>query len=73
MVQEGTSVVEIGYLLDYELEYGKWHRSSDRKGGELPYGSYMMNKKWSLEEEFNNHMLMFQQVLDSSIYFSKIH
>ena len=24
--------------------------------------SFMMNKKWTLEEEFNNHMLRFQQV-----------
>ena len=28
----------------------------------------MMNKKWTLEEEFNNHMLRFQQVTVSSTF-----
>ena len=48
-------------------EYGRWHRSKDKKGGKNPFASYMMNKKWTLEEEFNNHMLRFQQVTLSSI------
>ena len=51
-----------------------WHRSKEKKGGENPFGSFMMNKKWTLEEEFNNHMLRFQQVSAVSfIYFSKLH
>ena len=72
-VVTGSSVVEGPYLYDYELEYGKWHRSKDKKGGRNPFASYMMNKKWTLEEEFNNHMMMFQQVTVSSSYFSKLH
>ena len=62
VVLNGTSVLEIGYLLDFELEYGKWYRSKDRIGGAHPFASYMLNKKWFLEEEFNNHILRFQQV-----------
>ena len=43
--------------------YGRYHRSKDKKQkASLPFGSYMMNKKWTLDEEFNNHMLRFQQV-----------
>ena len=71
VITYGFSVVEIGFLLDYELEYGKWHRSKDRKSGENPFGSFMLNKKWTLEEEFNNHMLKFQQVRANSFYFNK--
>ena len=55
-------MVEIGYLLDFELAYGKWHRSKERKAGKHPFSSYMMNKKWTLEEEFNKNMLRLQQV-----------
>ena len=61
-------------MYDYELEWGKWYRSRERKTGLNPFGSYMMNKKWTKEEQFNNHMLRFQQVtVHSSNYFFKIH
>ena len=54
-------------LYDYELDWAKeyntrWYRSKDKLGGKNPFASYMINKKWTLEEEFNNHMLRFQQV-----------
>ena len=61
-VRSGSSVFEVAFLYEYELAYGKWHRSKDRKGGRIPFASYMLNKKWTMEEEFNNHMLRFQQV-----------
>ena len=61
-VKTGSSVVEVGILWSDYLVHGKWHRSKDRKGGDNPFASYLMNKKWTLEEEFNNHMLRFQQV-----------
>ena len=60
-VTSGSSVLEAAYLYDYELAWGKWHRSKERKFLN-PFGSYMLNKKWTLEDEFNNHMLRFQQV-----------
>ena len=66
-VKTGTSVVEISFLYDYELQWAadhgtSWYRSKEKKGGENPFNSFLMNKKWTLEEEFNIHMLRFQQV-----------
>ena len=54
-------MLQIAYLLPYELEYGRWHRSKDKKAGSA-LCSAMMNKKWWLEEELNNHLLQFHQV-----------
>ena len=59
-------------MYDYELAWGRWHRSKDRKGGSHPFASYMLNKKWTLEEEFNNHMLRFQQVTVESVLFISV-
>ena len=59
----GTAVQECGGLFDSELALGRWHRSKDKK--QTPFSdfpSYMMNKKWWLEEQFNVHMMRFQQV-----------
>ena len=54
-------------LYDYELALGRWHRSKEKvQKPDRDFGSYMMNKKWWLEEEFNVHMMRFQQV--KSIY-----
>ena len=68
-VVNGTSVVESALMYEYELEWGKWYRSRERKGGVSPFVSYYLNKKWTLEEEFNNHMMRFNQVTVSSNYF----
>ena len=57
-----SAVVEQAYLLDFQREWGRWHRSKERKAGEHPFGQFMLNKKWRLEEEFNKHILRFQQV-----------
>ena len=73
-VKTGSTVVELGYLYRQHLNLGKWYRSSNRKSGENPFGAVMLNKKWSMEEEFNIHMLIFRQVVSvSSIYISKLH
>ena len=64
---EGSAVMAITYLkssylkLENITEGKRWHRGKEKLPN-YPYGSYMMNKKWWLEEEFNNHMLRFQQV-----------
>ena len=51
------------YVLEMVYASDKFYRSKDKKEKEsLPFGSYMMNKKWTLDEEFNNHILRFQQV-----------
>ena len=63
IIGSGSSVMEDGFLYPFQLKLGgKWHRSKDKKGDISSFGSYMLNKKWTLEEEFNNHMLRFQQV-----------
>ena len=60
---KGKCVTEVAYIRDHVLAMGRWHRSKERKSLDYsPFASYMMNKKWSLEEEFNNHILRFQQV-----------
>ena len=67
IMEEGSAVQVAAFLYDYELklenrtEGKRWYRSKERLGN-YPFGSYMMNKKWWLEEEFNNHLLRFQQV-----------
>ena len=58
---EGSAVVQVGFLLDFEMEYGKWHRSKDKKF-KNPFNSAMINKKWWLEEDFNNLVLQIHQV-----------
>ena len=63
IMKNGTAVQELDYLEDWALALGRWHRSKDKKP--LPYTSfptYMINKKWWLEEQFNVHMMRFQQV-----------
>ena len=72
-VRSGSSVVQCAFLYDHQLDLAKkyntsWHRSKQRMGGESPFASYLLNKKWTMEEEFNNHMMRFQQVTVSSIY-----
>ena len=59
----GTAVVQVGFLYNYELALGRWHRSKEKvQKPDSDFTSYMMNKKWSLEEEFNLHMMRYQQV-----------
>ena len=72
-VKSGSSVVQNQYLLDHELDWAKkhgtsWYRSKEKSAGRHPVASYMLNKKWSMEEEFNNHILRFQQVTVSSVF-----
>ena len=72
VLDRGDSVVEAAFMYDYELDWAnkyntRWYRSKTTKGGENPFGSYLLNKKWTLEEEFNNHMMRFNQVRVSSI------
>ena len=70
VIGNGTAVIEFGMLLESDLKYGKWYRSKEKREGDNPIGSYVMNKKWWLEEEMNLHMMRFQQVTVSSIQFS---
>ena len=73
-IGDNNSVFECAFWYDdtqpkmfHAPEYGKWYRSKEKKHDGLPFGSYMLNKKWTLEEEFNNHMMRFNQVTVTSI------
>ena len=73
-LRTGSSVVQVGFLFQYEINYGRdygtsWYRSKGNVPGEHPFGGYMINKKWTLEEDFNNHILRFQQVTVSFIFY----
>ena len=82
ILEKGTAVYDGGLLWHFELEWAKdpkypsgtrWYRSKERQvDDDLPIASYAINKKWTLEEEFNVHMLRFQQVTVSSSYFGKL-
>ena len=72
VLDSGSAVLEDAFRFDYELDWAKdydtrWYRSKQKKGGQSTFVSYMLNKKWTLEEEFNKHMMRFQQVTVSSI------
>ena len=69
-VKSGSSVLEAGVLWSGYIKLGKWYRSKERKVGKNPFCSYMLNKKWTMEEELNNHLLRFQQVTVSSLFIS---
>ena len=59
----GSAVQEASFLYNTDLKLGRWHRSKEKKQEpSIIFTSYMMNKKWWLEEQFNVHMMRFQQV-----------
>ena len=44
-------------LLPKELKMGKWHRSKETVSGTNPYGGFLSNKKWHLNEvHFHKHL-----------------
>ena len=64
VLERGEAVVELGFMFDYELEWAneyntRWYRSKHKKDGNFPFASYLLNKKWTLEEEFNYYMMIF--------------
>ena len=71
VIGNGTAVIEFGMLMESDLKHGKWYRSKEKREGDNPIGSYVMNKKWWLEEEMNMHMMRFQQVT-VTVTFSKL-
>ena len=63
IIGNGTAVLESGGIGASLLAIGKWHRSKDTKQRITnSFASFMINKKWVLEEQFNLHMMRFQQV-----------
>ena len=82
ILESGSAVAEAGFMRDYQLDWAKdygtrWYRSKGQNHNDLsdpssPFASYLMNKKWTMEEEFTKHILHFQQVTLSSNHFSKL-
>ena len=54
--------VYLGYLDDYDRSLGKFHESKDVLEGSDPSVVDILNKKWSLAEEYSYHLLVIQQV-----------
>ena len=76
-IANGTAVDSGAWMnwqhMDFADEYNtRWYRSKEKQEptdeADTPWSVYIMNKKWTLEEEFNRHMLRFQQVTVISIY-----
>ena len=63
IIGNGSAVVDTAYMYKKRLVYGRFYRSKETVATNYqPFASFMLNKKWWLEEEFNNHLLRFQQV-----------
>jgi hypothetical protein len=54
--------VYLGALDNEERSWGKFHESKDVLEGENPFFGDIVNKKWSLGEEYSYHLLLLQQV-----------
>ena len=49
----GTHAYMGGELDSYDLAMGRWYRSKEKLSGNYPYGGYLTNKKWHLNEEMS--------------------
>ena len=58
------SKTSVSTVLDKEYkEWGKWHIGRETEIQMYsPFASFLMNKKWWLQEELAIHLLRFQQV-----------
>ena len=50
VIGAGTHAQVSTSVAQYELAMGKWHRSKEKVAGKYPYGGYLTNKKWHLNE-----------------------
>ena len=72
-LENGTAVFEGSGMYWIYTTLGKWYRSKGHNGV-WPFASYLLNKKWTMEEEFNNHMMRLQQVSQEVLNnFIKLH
>ena len=69
IIGNGSAVVDTAYMYKKRLVYGRFYRSKETVATNYqPFASFMLNKKWWLEEEFNTHLLRFQQVTSTQFY-----
>ena len=50
VIGAGTHAYMAGSLLPHHLAMGRWYRSKENLAGHNPYGGYLTNKKWHLNE-----------------------
>ena len=50
VIGKGTHSQMISYITVTELAMGRWYRSKEKVSGKYPYGGYLTNKKWYLNE-----------------------
>ena len=79
LVEYGNSVYEMAYLYKEDLDMAKkhgtsWYRSKEKKGGDNPFASYMLNKKMDIgggvQQSYDEVPAGINQFY---IYFSKLH
>ena len=46
----GTHAQMVGSIYGLSLSMGRWYRSKEKVAGKYPYGGYLTNKKWHLNE-----------------------
>ena len=61
-IQGANIHVNLGILYDDEKGDGEFHEIKDVLEGSNPYIGDILNKKWSLAEEYSYHLLVIQQV-----------
>ena len=50
LIGAGTHAMLSSYLADWEEPMGKWYRSKETLESKYPYGGYLTNKNWHLNE-----------------------
>ena len=50
VIGAGTHAQVSTSVAQYELAMGNWYRSKEKLAGKYPYGGYLTNKKWHLNE-----------------------
>ena len=68
VIGEGTHGMMTFTVSGAYLKLGKWYRSKEKVSGTNPYGGYITNKKWDLNEETNS----FMSQIDTFFHFSLI-
>ena len=62
VIGNGTNALMTSALYSSDLAMGKWYRSKEKVAGKYPYGGYLTNKKWHL-----NEVLYFKQFVHALI------
>merc|ERR1712198_765160 len=60
VIEKGTHTFLGSYLTAWEKTLGRYWKG-EKLDGDYPYGGYLSDKNWHLNEELTEHMLRFQQ------------